>query len=84
MNHSEDIPAESKVKRQKREHGNAYGKSPLLKMWSRVKGDNASAWTYILICIVFAGLITLVILKYTRKAYRQRSRRKKYSKKKRK
>ncbi len=56
----------------------------LLKMWSRVKGDNASAWTYILICIVFAGLITLVILKYTRKAYRQRSRRKKYSKKKRK
>jgi len=56
----------------------------LLKMWSRVKGDNASAWTYILICIVFAGLITLVILKYTRKAYRQRSRRRKYSKKKRK
>ena len=55
----------------------------LLKMWSRIKGDNASAWTYILICIVFAGLITLVILKYTRKAYRQRSRRKKYSKKKR-
>ena len=55
----------------------------LLKMWSRVKGDNASAWTYILICLVFAGLITLVILKYTRKAYRQRSRRKKYSKKRR-
>mgnify|MGYP003300649805 CR=1 FL=1 len=54
----------------------------LLKMWSRIKGDNASAWTYILICIVFAGLITLVILKYTRKAYRRRSRRKKYSKKK--
>ncbi len=55
----------------------------LLKMWSRVKGDNASAWTYILICLVFAGLITLVILKYTRKAYRRRSRRKKYSKKRR-
>ena len=53
----------------------------LLKMWSRVKGDNASAWTYILICLVFAGLITLVILKYTRKAYRRRNRRHKYSKK---
>ena len=53
----------------------------LLKMWSRVKGDSASAWTYILICLVFAGLITLVIIKYTRKAYRRRSRRKKYSKK---
>ena len=53
----------------------------LLKMWSRVKGDNASAWTYTLICLVFAGLITLVVIKYTRKAYRRRSRRKKYSKK---
>ena len=53
----------------------------LLKMWSRVKGDNASAWTYILICLVFAGLITLVIINYTRKAYRRRTRRKKYSKK---
>ena len=49
----------------------------LLKMWSRVKGDNASAWTYTLICLVFAGLITLVILKYTRKrraAHRYRRR----------
>ncbi len=42
----------------------------LLKMWSRVKGDNASAWTYILICLVFAGLIAAVIIKYTRKRYR--------------
>ena len=42
----------------------------LLKMWSRVKGDNASAWTYILICLVFAGLIAAVIVKYTRKRYR--------------
>ena len=53
----------------------------LLKMWSRVKGDSASAWTYILICLVFAGLITLVIIKYTRKAYRRRNRRRKYKKK---
>ena len=49
----------------------------LLKMWSRVKGANASAWTYIIIIMVFAGLITLVVLKYTRKSHR----RKKYSKK---
>ena len=53
----------------------------LLKMWSRVKGDNASAWTYTVICLVFAGLITLVVLKYTRKAYRRRNRRRKYNKK---
>ena len=48
------------------------GTEELLKMWSRVKGANASAWTYILIFLVFAGLITLVIIKYTRKAYRRR------------
>ena len=51
----------------------------LLKMWSRVKGDNASAWTYILICLVFSGLITAVIIKYTRK----RVRRKRYARKRR-
>ena len=57
----------------------------LLKMWSRVKGDNASAWTYILICLVFAGLIAAVIVKYTRKRYRikvskkRKVRRKKHS-----
>lgn len=44
----------------------------LLKMWSRVKGDSASAWTYILICLVFTGLIAAVIFKYTRKSRRRR------------
>ena len=53
------------------------GTEDLLKMWSRVKGANASAWTYILIFLVLGGLITLVILKYTRKSHR----RKKYSRK---
>ena len=28
----------------------------LLKMWSRLKGDNASYWTYILIAVVLVGL----------------------------
>ena len=48
------------------------GTEALLKMWSRIKGDSASAWTYILICIVFAGLIFAVIYKYTKKRYRRR------------
>ena len=56
------------------------GTEDLLKMWSRVKGANASAWTYILIILVFSGLITLVVLKYTRKSYRRR----KYARKRRK
>ena len=50
----------------------AGGTEDLLKMWSRIKGDSASAWTYILICIVFAGLIFAVIYKYTKKRYRRR------------
>ena len=44
----------------------------LLKMWSRVKGDSASAWTYILICLVLGGLISAVIIKYVRKARRRK------------
>ena len=52
----------------------------LLKMWSRVKGDSASAWTYILICLVLGGLISLVIIKYVKKARRK----KRYAKKRRK
>ena len=54
------------------------GTEQLLKMWSRVKGANASAWTYILIILVLGGLIFAVILKYYRKSYR----RKKYSRRK--
>ncbi len=47
------------------------GTEDLLKMWSRIKGDSASAWTYILICLVFAALIAAVIVKYTKKRYRR-------------
>ena len=44
----------------------------LLKMWSRVKGDSASAWTYILICLVLGGLVTAVVVKYVNKARRKK------------
>lgn len=43
------------------------GTEELLKMWSRVKGANASAFTYIIIGLVIGGLILAVILKYSRK-----------------
>ena len=43
------------------------GTEELLKMWSRVKGANASAFTYVIISLVLGGLILAVILKYTRK-----------------
>ena len=54
------------------------GTEQLLKMWSRVKGANASAWTYILIVLVLGGLIFAVVFKYYRKTYH----RKKYSRRK--
>ena len=44
----------------------------LLRMWSRVKGSNASAWTYILICIVLGGLVFAVCYKYYRKSSRRK------------
>ena len=50
----------------------------LLKMWSRVKGANASAFTYIIIVLVLGSLILALILKY----YRKLNRKKKYHKKK--
>ena len=53
----------------------------LLKIWSRVKGDSASAWTYILICLVLGGLIGLVIAKYVKKARRKKRHVKKRRKK---
>ena len=46
------------------------GTEELLIMWSRVKGANASAWTYILIFIVLGGLICAVVTKYSKKKYR--------------
>ena len=44
----------------------------LLKMWSRVKGDSASVWTYTLICLVLGGLVAAVIIKYVKKARRKK------------
>ena len=52
------------------------GTEKLLRMWSRVKGDSASAWTYILIVLVFGALVAAVIVKYTRRYRRQRYARK--------
>jgi spermidine/putrescine transport system substrate-binding protein len=48
------------------------GTEDLLKMWSRVKGDSASIWTYTLISIVFLALIAALVVKYAKKRYRRR------------
>lgn len=48
----------------------------LLRMWSRIKGANASAFTYIIIFFVLGGLLLAVFLKYYRKWNRSSKRRK--------
>ena len=39
----------------------------LLKMWSRLKGDNASYWTYILIAAVLVGLGAVLYARFNKK-----------------
>ncbi len=44
----------------------------LLKMWSRLKGDNASYWTYILIAVVLVGLGIAMYSRFSRKKSHRR------------
>ena len=39
----------------------------LMKMWSRLKGDNASYWTYILIAVVLVGLGFAMYSRFSKK-----------------
>ena len=43
------------------------GTEDLIKMWSNIKGDSASAWTYTIISLFFAALIAAVVVKYKKK-----------------
>ena len=58
------------------------GTAELLRMWSRIKGDSASIWTYILISLVLLSLIAAVVIKYSRRYYRRQRSRKKNNKRK--
>lgn len=44
----------------------------LLKMWSRIKGANATAFTYVIILLVIGGLVFAVAYKYYRKSLRRK------------
>lgn len=49
----------------------------LIEMWTRVKGDNASGRTYILIIVLVAALVIVPFLSKSQKKNRKKSRRKK-------
>lgn len=55
-------------------HDNGDRTEALLKMWSRVKGDNAGIWTYAIVSGFFLALLALVCLRLTGRKRRQRSR----------
>lgn len=64
-------PDRSVIERCTMEHdwGNATAK--LLEMWSRVKGDNASGITYIIIAAVAAAVVIFIVAENLRKKHRR-------------
>ena len=45
-------------------HDNGDRTEALLKMWSRVKGDSASVWTYVVIGLIVAVLVVALVLRF--------------------
>ena len=46
----------------------------LIEMWSRVKGDNATPFTYVVISVTFIGIVALEIYKKASRHHRKRKR----------
>ena len=52
------------------------GSEELLAMWSRVKGDNASSLTYIIIALAFVAIVAALVISKRNKKRRHKSHRK--------
>jgi len=70
-------PDKADIDRSTQEHDWGENTAKLIEMWSRVKGDNASAFTYIFIGVVAAFLAVFAFFARASKARRKRSRRRK-------
>ena len=68
-------PPQEVIDRCALEHDWGQDTDKLLAMWSRVKGDNASYFTYILIALVLVAIAVAAIVSRRRKAARRRHRR---------
>ncbi len=66
-------PPQEVIERCALEHDWGDDTEKLLAMWSRVKGDNASVMTYVIIGLTFAGLFTAMF--FTNKKRKRRRRR---------
>ena len=63
-------PAKADIERSTQEHDWGENTPKLIEMWSRIKGDNASAFTYILIGALLAAAICAVIISRNKKKSR--------------
>ena len=68
-------PDRSVIERCAVEHDWGKDTDKLLAMWSRVKGDNASSMTYIIIVIALIAIAVAAYLSNSRKKRRHRSHR---------
>ena len=67
-------PAREDIERSTQEHDWADNTPKLIEMWSRVKGDNASSFTYILIVVLLVALAVAGFWSRAKKSRRGKSR----------
>ncbi len=70
-------PTKADILRSTQEHDWGENTAKLIEMWSRVKGDNANAFTYILIGLVILALAGFAFFSRASKNRRKKSRRRK-------
>lgn len=69
-------PDRAVIERCALEHDWGADTDKLLAMWSRVKGDNASDWTFIIIAITVIAALAALVASRRKSSHRRRSRRK--------
>ena len=67
-------PDKSVIDRCALEHDWGKDTDKLLAMWSRVKGDNASSMTYVIIAIAFIAIIAAILVSRKNKKRRHKRR----------
>ena len=70
-------PDKADIERSTQEHDWGENTAKLIEMWSRVKGDNASAFTYIFIGLFLVAIAAFAFYSRASKARRKKSRRRK-------
>jgi len=68
-------PDRAVIERCALEHDWGADTAKLLAMWSRVKGDNASDWTFIIIAITVIAALAALVASRRKSSHRRRSRR---------